>query len=145
NGQNNFYESYSYANLYQSDVVVNVLGTGALYFGQNFAITANGNVAFNILNLSNSHLFTTGQNHIAGNLSYSNLVGGEFNIGQSNSILRIDGTIDIEYEATTNNNKVILQNIKNLTNGGSISLSKFGNGSIIKDDTLIVSNFSATN
>jgi hypothetical protein len=139
-GSNEFNESNSsLPNTFNGNVTYNINGTGSLYTSRDSKTTITGNLIVNRTVAGYTRLFNNGAN-IGGNFSFTKSNAGASDLGNLSAKTSIAGTINMNVTQTLGNN-FSMHWIKNLTNGGAISILNT-NPPSIQQDTLLVTSLS---
>ncbi|MEO6668146.1 MAG: MopE-related protein [Ferruginibacter sp.] len=141
-GSNIFYDGEGGGNTYTQDASFNISGSGAFWICSNSLSTFGGNLTIIRTVAGLVDLFTAGGT-VAGNFSYTNLIGnGGTRIGNTTISTQIGGTININANHTLLPNVFELNRVINSTSGGSINVTN-SYGLDIRNDTLKVTSFTA--
>jgi hypothetical protein len=132
-----FFEAYQNPNTFNGNATFNIGGAADFNNCYSFASTFNGNVTVTRTVAGATEIFKSGAVAVTGNFSYTNNIGGATSIHNSGAVVTpISGTINIA--ATGAGNPVFLmQKIKNLTGGGTISVQNSGLVNIDNDTLLL--------
>ena len=113
-------------------------GTGILTANNNNTSIISGNYIFECNNnIGSVSLFTNGTTTIGGNFSHTDNLGATTTIGNSTNQTLIDGKVDVNYNGNSLHNPFVLNLVKNLTSGGSVTILNPGKITNILKDTLI--------
>ncbi len=137
------YEGFTLGNVFSGNAIFNINGTGTFYSSYSQKCSYGGSLTVNRTAAGITDLFTNGFNFITGNFSYTNTVGGNTLINNSNLLNGpINGTVNITATGAGNPTFTLLK-IKNLTTGGTISVQNSGTTSI-QNDTVAISVMNVT-
>jgi len=123
-----FYEGYFGQDTFNGNTTFNFNGTGKCTIADNGASVFKGNLTVNRTVAGETDIFPSNQpSTVSGNFSYTNLVGGTSNIGaiggtNNPSVISGQMNANIINPINAGNPQVYIDDIKNLTTGGTINI-----------------------